>query len=127
MPGAALSSEIVYNTCINRNPHQALDPNNTQEIISDISGNLRQIGKWTLKGFRQQQANIALYLKLTRKNVATVSERTLSTKFQAKFDDFCREYGKLEKLYEKGITDHKEWAGIMQKLANDLDSASKLR
>lgn len=104
-----------------------MDPTNTQEIISDISGNLRQIGKWTLKGFRQQQANIALYLKLTRKNVATVSERALSAKLQAKFDDFCREFVKLEKLYEKGITDHKEWAGVMQKLANDLDKASQPR
>lgn len=95
--------------------------------MSDISGNLRQIGKWTLKGFRQQHANIGLYLRLTRKSVATVAERTLSVPFRAAFDDFCREYGKLEKLYEEGITDHKAWAGIMQKLANDLDCASQLR
>lgn len=108
------------------NNHQGLDPHNTKEIILDISGNLTQIGKWTLKGFREQKANIELYLRLTRKNVNTLAERELGKKLQPMFDDFCKKYEKLEKDYERGITDHKGWASVMHALAKNLDSSAHL-
>lgn len=116
----------MYTIHINRRPHQVQEPHNTQEIILDISGNLKQIGKWTLKGFRQQQSNIELYLRLTRKNMNTISERQLGKKFQTTYEDVCMQYEKLEKEYERGIADHKLWANVMHTLAKSLENTAHL-
>ena len=113
----------MYNQSITTQLHQGIEPNNTEEIVLDISGNLKQIRKWTLQGFRQQQKNIDLYLRLTRKNVSSLCQRSLSAKFKPEFTDFCKEFTKLETLYEKGITDHKAWAASMHDLAVGLDKA----
>lgn len=116
----------MYTLSIKLYPHQTPVPYNTQEIVLDIASNLMQIGKWTLKGFRQQQPNIELFLKLTRKNVKALSDRELSSKFRPTFDDFCKEYDKLEDEYKKGITDHQEWANVLHTLANSLNTKSHL-
>lgn len=92
----------------------------------DIVSNLVQIGRWTLKGFHEQESNIALYLKLTRKNMKALSDRDLNKKFQPTFHAFCKSYEKLETEFEKGITDHRVWAGTITKLAQDLTRDSHL-
>ncbi|HLD24646.1 MAG TPA: hypothetical protein VJB96_01890 [Patescibacteria group bacterium] len=79
-----------------------------------------QIGRWTLKGFSKQRSNIALYLKLTRKNVDALSDRTLDKSFRTTFDSFCTKYEKLEKEYKDGIADHRIWGGLMKTLAASL-------
>lgn len=77
---------------------------------------------WTLKGFNRRNENIRLFLKLTRKNVNALRDREFSKKFQPTFNEFCQTYEKLEKEYERGITNHKGWAHVMHTLAVTLDS-----
>lgn len=111
---------------IKSTPHQSIDPTNSREIIQDIAGNLIQIGNWTLKGFSQQQSNITLFLKLTRKNIDALSERNLREKFRPTFDQFCTQYAELEKEYQHGIADHQKWAKLLHALANTLHRQSLL-
>lgn len=85
-----------------------------------------QIGRWTLKGFREQQTNIELFLKLTRKNVDALNGRELGRKFQPSFDTFCKKYDKLEKEYRNGIVDHRIWGKLMHSLSSDLTQSSHL-
>lgn len=116
----------MYTRQIKPRIHHAVDATNSQEIVMDIVGNLTQIGKWTLKGFSQQKTNIELFLQLTRKSIMTLSGRQLNRKFQPTFDTFCQQYDKLEKEYSAGITDHQEWAQVMNRLATTLTQHSHL-
>jgi hypothetical protein len=109
-----------------KSTHTPIDPTNSREIIQDIAGNLIQIGNWTLKGFTEQQSNITLFLKLTRKNINALSERNLREKFRPTFHQFCTQYGKLEKEYQDGIVDHQKWAKLLHTLANTLHRQSLL-
>ncbi len=83
-----------------------------------------QIGKWTLKGFHQEEKNIALYILLTRKNIDALSGRPLGRKFRVRFGSFCEKYHKLEEEYDKGIVDHRVWANDLKNLATKLTSTS---
>jgi len=92
--------------------------------VLDIAGNLTQIGQWTLKGFHKEQTNIALFLKLTRKDINALSAFTLPDSFRPTFKKFCKAYDKLEEEYRKGITDHRIWAKDMHAFAVDLTKNS---
>lgn len=117
---------MEYTKHIHSSIHQSQAPQNSQEIVLDITANLRQIEAWTLKGFTQRQKSIGLFLELTRKNVKALSNRELGKKFRPMFDEFCREYEKQERVYERGITDHKGWADVMSSLAKSLDRTINL-
>jgi hypothetical protein len=91
-----------------------------------VAGNLKQIGDWTLKGFNQRQENIALFLKLTRKDINQLMRFPLPQAFVPKFKKFCMTYGKLEEEYKKGIVDHRVWATGMQTCAQDLQKQAPL-
>ncbi len=91
-----------------------------------MAGNLKQIGDWTLKGFHERQENIALFLKLTRKDLNQLLRFPLPRAFEPKFKKFCTTYGKLEEEYKKGIVDHRVWASSMQSCAQDLTREAPL-
>lgn len=76
--------------------------------------------------FQKQKANIELYMKLTRKGTETLSERDFSAAFQSSFDEFCKQYDKLEKEYYKGLSDHHGWANSLETLARALRKDSHL-
>lgn len=92
----------------------------------DIAENLRQIGEWTLKGFHQRQENIALFLKLTRKDINQLMRFPLPPAFVPKFKKFCSVYDQLEEEYRKGIKDHRIWAKELHAAAQDLIKHSPL-
>jgi len=117
----------VYCATINNQPHRViLPPTNQRDIVLDIADNLKQISKWTLKGFHKEQRNIELFLKLTRKDLDELIRFPLPVAFTPKFKKFCRAYNKLEDEYRSGIVDHRVWANWMQTCAQDLTQHSLL-
>lgn len=92
----------------------------------DIVGNMTQIASWTLKGFHREEERIALFLKLTRKDVNQLTRFPLPAPFVPIFNKFCKAYDDMEAEYKKGIKDHRVWAGQMQTWAKDLAKNSNL-
>ncbi len=111
---------IVYTSRITIKPTHAYEPHNNREIILDITGNLVQIGKWTLKGFSRQRQNIELYLRLTRRNVDELTKRDLGSPIRRPFDAFRSEFDSLERQYADGIADHRIWANSITGIAVTL-------
>lgn len=91
-----------------------------------MADNLRQISSWTMKGFHQQQKNIDLYLKLSRKDLNELQRFPLPKAFLPSFKKLCKAFDELEGEYREGISDHREWATSMQTCAADLVKQSKL-
>jgi len=91
-----------------------------------MAENLKQIGDWTLKGFRERKENIELFLKLTRKDVNQLQRFPLAPAFVPKFKKICAAYDKLESEYRSGIVDHRVWASSIHACAQDLTKQSAL-
>ncbi len=79
-----------------------------------------------MKGFHQQQKNIELFLKLSRKDLNELERFPLPTAFHPAFKKLCKTFGELESEYKKGIGDHRKWATNMQACATELIKQSKL-
>ncbi len=88
--------------------------------------NLKQVSDWTLKGFQERKEHITLFLKLTRKDVKQLTRFPLTAAFEPKFQKFCKVYDKLETEYQKGITDHRVWAGELKSAAAELSKHATL-
>lgn len=91
-----------------------------------MADNIRQISTWTLKGFRKEQDNIKLFLKLTRKDLDELQRFPLPRAFVPKFKKFCSAYERLEEEYHSGIEDHRTWARDMESCAQVLTKQSLL-
>lgn len=92
----------------------------------DIAENITQIGRWTRESFHKDQERIALYLKLTRKDVNNIIDFPFHPSFQPKFMKFCRKYEQLEKQFHSGIDDHQAWGACMLTWGVALTEAAEL-
>jgi hypothetical protein len=91
-----------------------------------MADNLRQISTWTLKGFRKEQDNIELFLKLTRKDLDELTRFPLPRAFMPTFKKVRSAYDRLEEEYHAGISDHRTWANGMESCAQTLTKQSLL-
>lgn len=69
---------------------------------------------------------IALFLRLTRKDINNIIDYPFPPEFSPKFKKFCRHYTKLEHEFEKGITDHNSWGTTMLTWATALTESAML-
>ncbi len=91
-----------------------------------MADNLRQISTWSLKGFRKEQGNIELFLKLTRKDLDELERFPLPRAFVPTFKKFCTTYKRLEEEYRVGVSDHRTWAHGLESCAQVLTKKSLL-
>jgi hypothetical protein len=92
----------------------------------DTAENLTQIGTWALKSFVKDRSRIELFLRLTRKNLNALLGFPLSPSFDSGFQKFNHSFGRLEKEYSVGITDHSIWANRMLTWGTTLTQSVKL-
>ncbi len=86
----------------------------------DTAENLTQIGTWARTSFVKDKIRIELFLTLTRKNLNALLGFPVSASFDSDFQKFNHSFGRLEKEYHTGITNHIVWANRMLTWATTL-------
>lgn len=85
-----------------------------------MADNIEQISAWAHKAFHKQEKNIALFLKLTRKDIDHLKSSPFPASLAPAFKKFSKSYEKLENEYHAGLKDPKVWARGMKTCAEDI-------
>ena len=99
---------------------------NQRDLLLDTAQNLTQIGEWAKTSFSKDEARIALFLKLTRKNLTALSEFPISPKLNTEFQLFCASFAGMETEYLAGCTNPAKWANGMLTWATTLTQSAQL-
>lgn len=117
----------MYSGYIIQHPsHSNYSVINQRDLVLDTAENLTQIGTWARGSFDKEEQRIALFLKLTRKNLNALSSFPLSTAFDPGFRKFCHSFERLEKEYVAGVHDPSLWATGMLKWGSVLIKSVEL-
>ncbi len=111
---------------IQNSTHSNFSPATERDLLMDTADNLTQIGLWAQKSFDKEQPRIELFLKLTRKNLNALLGFPVSPSFDSGFQKFNHSFGRLEKEYRAGITNHSAWANRMLRWGTTLTQSVKL-
>jgi len=84
------------------------------------------MGRWAEGSFAKEEARIALFLRLTRKNLNALADFPIVGPFNQKFQKFSHSFARLEKDYQAGVSDPKIWAAVMLTLGATLTQSVKL-
>ena len=118
---------MVYSGCIiQHTTHSNYSDATARDLVMDTAENLTQIGTWARDSFVKDQSRIELFLKLTRKNLNALLGFPLSAPFDSGFQKFTHSFGRLEKEYLTGITNHSVWAHRMLTWGTTLTQNAKL-
>ncbi|OGG36006.1 hypothetical protein A2363_00785 [Candidatus Gottesmanbacteria bacterium RIFOXYB1_FULL_47_11] len=99
---------------------------NQRDLVLDTAQNLTQIGHWAKCSLAKDEQRIALFLKLTRKNLNALSGFPLSPKFNREFQLFCVSFTALEAEYCAGLTKPAVWASGVLTWASTLTQSASL-
>jgi hypothetical protein len=117
---------VYSNGIIPQYTHSNYSVTNQRDLVLDTADNLIQIGNWAQNSFSKDSDRIALFLRLTRKNLNALLGFPLCPSFEPCFHKFSNSFARLEKEYSMGIVDHSIWAHRMLTWGTTLTQSVKL-
>jgi len=98
----------------------------SKDKILDIAMNLNRIGNWAADDYQGKKKRINLFLDQTNDYINTLDTSKFSKKFSKTYNNFIKNYSKLEKIGRQGPKNPLFWAEDMMTWGNILTHRAKL-